>query len=393
MPIRLLFCEPYDTKLNISLLERAEIYSYLASKLQADYSNGLNLQSWNENQATYAILSHTWNQTLGEFTYCDWQMGSFDDAHPKYQKLVSFCKTVWADYALTLGWIDMVCINKESSAELDGSIRSMYVWYSNSTVCITYLSGTTTLSDMSNDLCSTRGWTFQELVAPYHIKFYNKAWNQLSSGDPWDNDKYDPLIMQQILLATGITFGELQNIRKASISRRMQLAAKRQVTREEDIAYCLMGIFNVSISTAYGEGAGRAFFRLVEEIFRSKKDVSDIFNWAGDCNQFSWQPTTSLLPSHPSHYEHCVSNQQWRPWRPIEPVTLTHLGLRTPILLICAVSSDIDMGHPWVPHPIGSYYAAVSIPAVPQGHAIPQGHMSKRIPQNYQLLDKKQYLT
>ncbi|KAF8190465.1 hypothetical protein BJ912DRAFT_925603 [Pholiota molesta] len=60
-----------------------------------------------------------------------------------------------------------------------------------------------------------------------------------------------------------------------------------------------MGIFDVSISTAYGEGAGRAFFRLVEEIFRSKKDVSDIFNWAGDRNQFSWQPTTSFfLPIH-----------------------------------------------------------------------------------------------
>jgi hypothetical protein len=138
------------------------------------------------------------------------------------------------------------------------------------------------------------------------------------------------------------------------ISRRMQLAAKRQVTREEDIAYCLMGIFGVSISTAYGEGGDRAFFRLVEEIFRSTKDVSDIFNWAGK-HKHSRQKPTSLFPSHPSDY---LNRQEFRPWHPIEPLTFMHLGLRTPILLMCAVPVCKSVSEN---QPIGDYHATVSI--------------------------------
>ncbi|KAF8179857.1 hypothetical protein BJ912DRAFT_799170, partial [Pholiota molesta] len=235
--------------------------------------------------AHYAILSHTWNAAPGELTYGDWQNGSLDDTHPKCQKLVNFCRVAWKHHKLTLGWIDTVCINKASSAELDESVRSMYKWYSSADVCITYLAATNTALNMHADPWFTRGWTFQELVAPEVVKFYDMDWDLLSYEA---NDKKNPIILKEIELATTITRDELDSFlprlpiqNTLSISRRMQLAAKRQVTREEDIAYCLMGIFGVSIMTAYGEGGDRAFFRLVEEIFRSTKDVSDIFNWAG----------------------------------------------------------------------------------------------------------------
>lgn len=40
---------------------------------------------------------------------------------------------------------------------------------------------------------------------------------------------------------------------------RMFWAAKRKTSRPEDIAYCLMGIFNVHMPLLYGEGKSRAF--------------------------------------------------------------------------------------------------------------------------------------
>ncbi len=46
----------------------------------------------------------------------------------------------------------------------------------------------------------------------------------------------------------------------------MQWGSKSNSDREEDTAYSLMGIFNVSMPTGYGEGAEHAFMRLVKEI-------------------------------------------------------------------------------------------------------------------------------
>jgi hypothetical protein len=47
----------------------------------------------------------------------------------------------------------------------------------------------------------------------------------------------------------------------------MSWAAHRETTREEDVAYCLLGIFGVNMALLYGEGSS-AFLRLQEEILR-----------------------------------------------------------------------------------------------------------------------------
>lgn len=62
-----------------------------------------------------------------------------------------------------------------------------------------------------------------------------------------------------------------------SIARKMSRASKRQTTRREDIAYCLMGLFDVNMPLFYGEG-DKAFQRLQEEIMRRSDDQS-IFLW------------------------------------------------------------------------------------------------------------------
>ncbi|KAF3807255.1 hypothetical protein GCG54_00008710 [Colletotrichum gloeosporioides] len=75
--------------------------------------------------------------------------------------------------------------------------------------------------------------------------------------------------------------------RDYSIAERISWAGGRETTREEDMAYCLVGIFDVNIPMLYGEGT-KAFRRLQEEIIRTAYDVS-IFAWTKD--RHGTQPT------------------------------------------------------------------------------------------------------
>lgn len=58
---------------------------------------------------------------------------------------------------------------------------------------------------------------------------------------------------------------------------RMNWAAYREMTRREDIAYYLLGIFNINMPIMYGERK-EAFIRLQEEILKVTDDFS-IFAW------------------------------------------------------------------------------------------------------------------
>lgn len=60
----------------------------------------------------------------------------------------------------------------------------------------------------------------------------------------------------------------------------MSWAARREATREEDLAYALLGIFGINMTMQYGEGE-KAFLRLQQEITRSTDDMS-IFAWGFD---------------------------------------------------------------------------------------------------------------
>ena len=132
----------------------------------------------------------------------------------------------------------------------------------------------------------------------------------------------------------------------------MQMACGRQVTREEDTAYSLMGILGVDISIAYGEGSKRAFYRLVRELLHAKKRVLDIFNrsYVGS--------DSGLIPSSPEVYfnrrsffdkYNRMSGTELDQYTPVKPIILTHLGIRIPLLLVpCMVSkvhkNAIDTG-------------------------------------------------
>jgi hypothetical protein len=164
-------------------------------------------------------------------------------------------------------------IDKSSSAELAEAINSMLVWYKKADRCYAFL------ADVEKDHFReqfprsrwfTRGWTLQELIAPRTVNFYDANWEPVGSKYP---------LVTQFTAITKIDEATLKgaSIEIVSVAKRMSWAANRQTTRVEDLAHCLLSIFNVNMPMLYGEGE-RAFRRLQEEIFRSSHDQS-LFAW------------------------------------------------------------------------------------------------------------------
>jgi hypothetical protein len=88
----------------------------------------------------------------------------------------------------------------------------------------------------------------------------------------------------------------------------MSWASRRSTTRKEDLAYCLLGIFNVNIPLLYGEGH-KAFQRLQEEIIKQTNDQT-LFAWGFGLSQppeiaIDRIGPYSYLATSPSDFECC----------------------------------------------------------------------------------------
>ncbi|KAG6380587.1 hypothetical protein JVT61DRAFT_4951 [Boletus reticuloceps] len=243
----------------------------------------------------FAIFSHRWFQE-GEPSF-----RTIDPRRPftrGYHKLIKFCEKA-AQFGCRLAWSDTCCIDKTSSAELDEAIRSMFRWYRLAHVCIVHLSDATSIlfDELEKDVWFTRGWTLQELLAPRRIKFYGRNWNELTDVD---NDKDHDELMVSMSRITNIPIHDLRHFQPGTnrIRERMSWASKRTTTRTEDIAYSLIGIFDVNLPIAYGEGTW-AFHRLMEVIIH-RCDEWGIFAWAGPPS--THHSRTSAIPQSPACY-------------------------------------------------------------------------------------------
>ena len=225
----------------------------------------------------YAILSHTWGDA--EILFHDLIKNAASELSESdgYEKIRSCCALAAAG-GYEYVWIDTCCIDKTSSAELSEAINSMYRWYHEAQVCYAYLSDfcidyralwrPDVEVEFGKSRWFTRGWTLQELLAPEIIEFHDKDWRYFGSKST---------LKAQISLVTGIQQGHMTDMSRASVAQKMSWASERKTRRVEDMAYSLMGIFDVNMPLIYGEGK-KAFMRLQQEIVRITDDES-IFAW------------------------------------------------------------------------------------------------------------------
>ncbi|KAI1737549.1 heterokaryon incompatibility protein-domain-containing protein [Xylaria scruposa] len=196
-----------------------------------------------------------------------------------WEKIRKLCQLA-NDEGYQFAWCDTCCIDKTSSAELTEAINSMFSWYAAAGICYVYLADydhSNLNSELSASKWFTRGWTLQELIAPAEVRFYDASWITIGLKATLSKEiSHITSIEEQILLASKDR--DLETVlSQVPIAVKMAWAARRETTRTEDIAYCLLGIFGVNLPLLYGEGE-RAFIRLQEEIVKNNNDLS-LFAW------------------------------------------------------------------------------------------------------------------
>ncbi|CAN9140993.1 unnamed protein product [Alternaria alternata] len=174
----------------------------------------------------------------------------------------------------------------------------MYNWYRQAKVCYVVLEDLPAHLRLEDQIAKcrwfTRGWTLQELLAPSNVEFYDQDWTfRGSRKDHTDTISKFTLIPTKVLLKP-------KTIYKESVGARMSWASKRITKRTEDMAYCLLGIFEINMPLIYGEGK-RAFLRLQEEIIKRNNDLT-IFAWDNVSRSRRWDDLVEVLATSPAAF-------------------------------------------------------------------------------------------
>jgi len=242
----------------------------------------------------YLIASHRWFATEPTFKDVCKQR---NQACPGYKKIQGFCEFALKAQVRAMGishlWIDTCCIDKSSSAELTESINSMMRFYGDSQCCLVYLADVGPLEPDRSETINAfrqsewfrRAWTLQELLAPMCVLFLNRDWEIIGHKGKvkrhsaahklyGEGKIYD--LTKDISEITGIRYEVLQKYKRSKsldFREKWSWVANRKTTREEDLAYCLLGIFNVHMPLVYGEGL-KAHDRLLREIKEKDKALT-----------------------------------------------------------------------------------------------------------------------
>lgn len=274
----------------------------------------------------YAILSHRWQDD--EVLFQDILSGSAP-TKKGHEKIKHCCAQALAD---NLGyiWIDTFCIDKTSSAELSEALNSMYEWYQNAEVCYAYLCDVaerTPGESFSGSVWFTRGWTLQELLAPARVEFFNADWQALGS-----KAELKGIISGITRIQEEVLDGTLRP-QELSIARRMSWVT----TKVEDMAYSLLGLFEINMPMLYGEGR-RAFIRLQEEIMRQSDDQT-LFAWK--CSRLSSDDVYhGLLAQSPADFKESGEFVQPEQRFNRSPFAVTNMGIS---IELAVVHSTMDV--------------------------------------------------
>ncbi|KAJ8688839.1 hypothetical protein PTI98_013584 [Pleurotus ostreatus] len=309
-----------------------------------------------------------------------------------------------SDYSCLYVWADTACIDKKSSTDLDEAIRSMYNWYRNAKLCIVYLSASNpeelegdpwfkrgwTLQEMlapkrlkfyCNDWSKLYPGRRYDVVRASHVApddassedpqskgSYFDVDTASDCGDTGDegiypvsevsdddkdthygpqkkmsvSEKLTPEVLRRLVEITKIRYRFLLNYDPSPANARnvFQWVSERTTSRAEDMSYCLLGLLDIQIPIAYGEGEERAFYRIQVECSHHVEDRS-LFLWNGSRSR--WNTMFADSPSafyHPKAHQgdprslssNCLFSSHSA--RNLDPsFTLTNCGLRIMVAL------------------------------------------------------------
>lgn len=268
------------------------------------------------NLPKYAITSHRWVEDE-EASAKDIRkgLGLIKSGHCKVQGFAEYVKN--NINGIDWLWIDTCCINQDSSQEVSEAINSMFKWYLNAEVCIAYLPDVPNagaIEAFPESSWFKRGWTLQELLAPRIVLFLAHDWNVIGhKGDAISASgslmlQPGPCLTSRISAITRIpepVLNDYKQSRGINAEEKLRWLAGRQTSVDEDLTYCLLGIFGVTMSIIYGEGHDRARRRLMRKVVGRRQRVNDT-NLSRHCVSvpYSTVSTYTERPSLSEELEH-----------------------------------------------------------------------------------------
>jgi len=183
----------------------------------------------------------------------------------------------------------------------------MFKWYRDSAICYVYMQDVgsqppgweTSLrsTSFSASRWFSRGWTLQELIAPDTVIFLARDWSDMGS-----KFSLEALIVQCTEIPVEVLRG--QPLVAHPAAERMSWADRRKTTRDEDMAYCLLGLFDIHRPLLYGEGGEKAFLRLQEEIWRKSEDLTLLIWSPSTASEAAYVGgTTGVFAVHPVFFD------------------------------------------------------------------------------------------
>ena len=246
----------------------------LASAANSDPLHNKHIQETVSTYFQYVNLSHRWGSDEPLLRDVQGQVIYDIELMDGIMKLQSFCAAA-GERGYMWAWSDTCCIDKESSAELQEAIGSMFRWYRWSALTIVHLADVPAHGTLSNSVWFKRGWTLQELLAPHSILFYTQDWslyrNRVSS-----NHKEDTIVLAELAKVTNIPSHYLTEFYPGmgDARSRLQWASACRTTCPEDMAYSLFGVFNLHLPVLYSESKENSLGRLLAEIISQSRDIS-----------------------------------------------------------------------------------------------------------------------
>ncbi|KAI5357718.1 Putative NACHT nucleoside triphosphatase, heterokaryon incompatibility [Septoria linicola] len=294
----------------------------------------LELEDFLHDVPHYVVASHRW--ALGDEATTQDVKNKRNMHKSGYQKVAGFARYVRERIDnIDWIWIDTCCVNQDSSQEVTEAVNSMFRWYTEAELCIAYLIDVVNADDKSefrNSNWFQRGWTLQELLAPSLVIFVSQRWELIGHKGKhgwriWDGDCVS--LEPDIASITKIPEPVLRNYddcKGLTTEEKLAWIGARETTREEDLSYCLLGIFNVAMPVIYGEGADSARQRLLRKIFKFSQQRDQfnrkVVNWfsppdpwvnhASARRRHEDQTGAWLLDS--KHYQHWKSSSSGHIW-------------------------------------------------------------------------------
>lgn len=158
---------------------------------------------------------------------------------------------------------------------------------------------------------------------PSEVIFFSREWVKVGKKSSLHDD-----LAKITGISSGILTGDL-GLESASVAKRISWASHRETTRTEDIAFCLMGLFEVNMPLIYGEGAN-AFIRLQEEIMKHSDDHS-LFSWVN--TKAPADSHCGLLASSPKEFSSSGGIVPYDDLESSAPYSMTNKSLRIGLYL------------------------------------------------------------